>query len=318
MIKYSIIVPTYNSYESLKRLLLLFEKQIYKYFEIIIIDDCSTDLTYENTISYNKTSKLDIVIYKNNINKGAGFSRNIGIDLASGDYIIFVDSDDVISDNLLKNINIIHKKNTAIDLILFNLIRVVNGKEKCIKTIRGFKDGYVDNESALLYSTTCVAGKCFKSELLKTNKFYFPNIIRYEDWVFNIMNISKCKKIYYLDQYLYFYIDNKNSIVNRFENKSIECSKKAINIMKDSNLIKSDILAFFYFKETGYLSVKSMIKTRRFNKSYYNEIQNELIKSGKWFNYVRLKYMPKHQVLVLLAIKIRLVRVLSIFRNRRD
>jgi len=101
----SIIIPTYNSENKITRCLESIYAQNYDNFEVIIIDDNSSDKTIEIASTYlTKISRLKFV--KNEQNRGAGFSRNVGIDHAIGDILFFIDSDDYLFDiNALSLIN---------------------------------------------------------------------------------------------------------------------------------------------------------------------------------------------------------------------
>lgn len=92
----SVIIPTYNRKNTLKRSIDSVLAQTYRNFEIILVDDCSTDGTMEYVeAEYGKVSEVNIVYVRNDSNLGAGASRNVGASYASGDYIAFHDSDDV-------------------------------------------------------------------------------------------------------------------------------------------------------------------------------------------------------------------------------
>ena len=91
--KVSIVIPTYNRTELLKESIESVINQDYTNIEIIVIDDCSEIDTY----SYLKENFGDrIVFYRNKINSGGAYSRNKGVELASGEFISFLDSDDTI------------------------------------------------------------------------------------------------------------------------------------------------------------------------------------------------------------------------------
>ena len=95
-IYFSIIVPIYNVEKYLTECLQSVLKQSYQYYEIICINDASTDNSYDILLKYAKNNKKIIVI-NNKKNRGLSYCRNQGIEKAKGDYILFVDSDDYIS-----------------------------------------------------------------------------------------------------------------------------------------------------------------------------------------------------------------------------
>ena len=103
--KFSIITPNYNSFHLMNRFFDSLENQTFKDFEVLIIDDCSTDDSYEKLLEYKKNSKLNLKIFKNQKNTGPGLARNIGIDEASGEYLTFMDNDDWVDLTLLEEIN---------------------------------------------------------------------------------------------------------------------------------------------------------------------------------------------------------------------
>ena len=93
MIKFSIVVPFYNTYDLIERTLKSLLDQSYKKFECILINDCSTD----NSELYIKKLIRDdkrFILCKNTTNLGAGKTRNVGLKNAKGQYVLFLDSDD--------------------------------------------------------------------------------------------------------------------------------------------------------------------------------------------------------------------------------
>lgn len=93
----SVIIPVYNSGEKLKRAVLSVIKQTTQPKEIIIVDDCSSDILTRQILSefQNKKNEIPITVLYSSMNDGAGTARNLGWDNASGKYIAFLDSDDV-------------------------------------------------------------------------------------------------------------------------------------------------------------------------------------------------------------------------------
>lgn len=91
----SIIIPSYNRREMLLQALQSIESQTYKHIEVIIIDDNSSDGTYEY---FSKNINPNITYIRNKVNKGAGYSRKIGYKISNGEYLIFMDDDDYYTD----------------------------------------------------------------------------------------------------------------------------------------------------------------------------------------------------------------------------
>ena len=104
MSKISVIVPAYNSGKKILRCVNSIVGQTFKDLEIILIDDCSTDDTLDKMYScLDKDSR--IVVLENDTNVGAWYSRNKGIDVATGEYVTFVDSDDFLKLDTYDSVN---------------------------------------------------------------------------------------------------------------------------------------------------------------------------------------------------------------------
>ena len=108
MSKISVIVPAYNSGEKIRECLDSIINQTHRDLEIILVDDCSSDDTFQIMQEYaDRDSRIHIM--RNKINCGAGFSRNRGLDIATGEYVTFVDSDDFL------DLDTYEKANAAIE-----------------------------------------------------------------------------------------------------------------------------------------------------------------------------------------------------------
>lgn len=122
---FSIIIPVFNSEKYLRKCLKSVLKQTYSEFEVIIIDDGSTD---SSPIILDKYAKKDSRIQVYHVkNEGVTKARKIGVSLTKGDYVIFIDSDDTINCELLSNIERTLKKFPNIDMIRFRC-KMINDK----------------------------------------------------------------------------------------------------------------------------------------------------------------------------------------------
>jgi glycosyltransferase involved in cell wall biosynthesis len=118
----SVIVPVYNSEKYLETCLNSLEKQTLDSIEFIVIDDGSTDKSYEIMQKYAKKDKRFKIYSKEN--EGVGKTRNLGIKLAKGEYIGFVDSDDYVSNDYFGELYNVAKKYDADVSITSNVIYV--------------------------------------------------------------------------------------------------------------------------------------------------------------------------------------------------
>ena len=122
MSKISIIVPIYNAEKFLNKCIKSILKQTFENFELILVNDGSTDKSLDICNKYAKSDKRIKVINKKN--EGSVLARKRGIKEAKGDYVIFVDADDWISINALEVINEEINNNNA-DVIVFNYYKVL-------------------------------------------------------------------------------------------------------------------------------------------------------------------------------------------------
>ena len=295
--KYSIITPMYNSFSLMDRYFESFRNQTYKNFEIIIVDDCSTDGSYKKAIEYAEKSELNIRVFRSDKNAGPGNARNIGLNEANGEWVLFVDSDDYIDNHLFELINsICCRKN---DIVLFDFYRVSNGRILPNKTLMYQNGNYVNNCNAALWITTNVCGKVYRNSFVKKNDILFPHITRFEDWVFVEKAISFTEKIEYLAKPLYFYVDNGSSIVHTRNVGVYEYSRKALEIL-DTCLDKypRDYKEALYIRELLYVVAKEQLTNYNTTnlKSVICLVEN---KFPKWRKNKNIKLFSTNQRIIL-------------------
>ena len=135
----SVIIPVYNRADILSRAILSVVKQTYENFELIIVDDCSTD----NTGTVTRAFKDDRIIYiRHPQNKGAAAARNTGMSKAQGELVAFLDSDDeFLPEKLEKQVEVFKKLSEDTGLILSNLC--ILGKHKRFYVSEQIASGYV-------------------------------------------------------------------------------------------------------------------------------------------------------------------------------
>jgi len=166
--KVSVIIPMYNSEKYLEECINSVLNQTYKNFELIIINDCSTDssLSILNKITDNR---IKIVNFKEN--KGVSISRNKGIELATGDYICFLDSDDFwVPEKLEKQLEFIEKNNY--EFIYSNYAFWKNNKKT--KTTNVPEE--LTYEQAIKNTTIFVSTVMLNMKKLKKEDIYMPNL----------------------------------------------------------------------------------------------------------------------------------------------
>lgn len=213
-IKASIIIPVYNVEPLLRRCLDSVLSQNYKNIEVIIVNDGSTDNSL--TICNEYKAKDSRIILINKENGGLSSARNAGIEKASGDILLFVDSDDWINSNLCSSIVPIfnHKE---IDIVIFGFT-IIQGKR--IKSINNPQSKYISKEEAmegLLIDKSIrnyAWNKAYKTELFKNVRY--PEGKTFEDVATTFKLFDNASSFYTIDKCLYNYEIRSNSISTKW------------------------------------------------------------------------------------------------------
>ena len=230
----SFIIPTYNSANTIKRAIesILNQNANIRY-EIIVVDDGSSDNTEEVLKVYENNQKIKF--YKK-ANSGVADTRNYGVSKATGDYIIFVDSDDYISENLLNDIEPYLLQN--IELIKWNPIFVDENTNEILKPVSvAFKKVTGEQGFNILFGRDnlidCLWNYAIKKELIME----FPTGTYHEDFATMPLIILKSKSFVSIDKREYYYVQSNNSIMR---NKDYDKTRKKLNdkLNHFDNLIK--------------------------------------------------------------------------------
>ena len=211
---FSIIVPLYNCENFLNCLIETLDAQTCRDFEVIFIDDKSTDSTLKSLRKLTVPTNFTYKIIESTTNKGAGLSRNLGLGKVEGKYIIFLDSDDLLDKNTVQILKNVICANDMPDAILFDYYTIFNRKKIKCSTIPQFNEGFVSTDDAIVYSTGATCCKVYKTNIIRKNNIVFPNMRTKEDFIFNKTALSYCEKIYYKKSLLYNYIIRSNSVTN--------------------------------------------------------------------------------------------------------
>lgn len=209
----SIIVPVYNGQEYLERCLNSILNQKYDLWECILLDDGSRDLSGEICDTYGDKDKRFKVIHKEN--SGVSDTRNYGLKIAKGKYVVFIDCDDYVDENyiyeLYKNMVSAGADMSACGYIInedkgfkYSERKSILNRNEALEFMflsKGFK-GYISN-------------KMYSKKIIDKYNIKFNQSIKYcEDLLFNYEYISRCNKFIYIYSVLFFYYQSKNSATN--------------------------------------------------------------------------------------------------------
>lgn len=307
-IKFSIITANYNGFVLMKRYFNCLHKQSYKNFEVIIIDDCSTDNSFDELIRTKELLKNEfkISVYKTKKNSGPGNARNIGIAKATGDYITFVDNDDWIDFDCLETVNKIIKQKSY-DCIIYDYSLDNDNSRTVIKSLYGDFNGIVLKKDVLKYIRNHTVCKFYKKKIIEENNITFPNIKRHEDIAFVGSAVVKCDSFYYIDKPMYHYVQYKKSLSNQndLDEKTLfiayEIVKKNYGHIYKDEFKEKSVMDFLYStvlvmckNNCKSKKIKTFIKNyERDNKEWWKaDIINRIGLFKKVFLYfVRLKFI---------------------------
>lgn len=172
----SVIIPVYNAAKTIEKTIKSVLHQSYTYFEIIIIDDCSTDNSFQ-IIEELSESDSRIILYRNEKNLGVAKTRNAGINIAKGEFISFLDSDDIWkSTKLEKQLEYIKQNNGDICYTSYEMI----DNNETNRVLRGVPKE-INYKGLLKENVICCSTTIVKSDLLK--KYLFETEFFHEDFV---------------------------------------------------------------------------------------------------------------------------------------
>lgn len=198
----SIVMPAYNSEKYIYDSIISIINQTYSNWELIVVDDCSSDSTVAK-INKIVDSRINLIRLKNN--SGAAVARNIAIEKAVGQYLAFLDSDDIWHSNKLeKQLNFMKKNNLYISSTMFANIDEDNSIIDITRNIETQDyDSILKNNpgnSTIMYNAD------------KLGKFYIPNIKKRNDFVMWLKVIKKAKNLYGLPEVLTYYRVREGSL----------------------------------------------------------------------------------------------------------
>lgn len=257
-INISVVIPIYNNEKYIDKCINSILKQTFQNFEIICIDDNSTDNSYEILKSYEKKDSR-IKLLKNLENLGAGKTKNIGLETAKGKYILFIDSDDYIKEETLERLF-----NKALELdadyIGYNMIRIYEDNDKTIySSAQTYKDKYFQSMSA------CT--KLYKKNFLLEKQIQFDPLRSGEDMIMAFKVFAFSQKYDWIDFDGYFYLQRNGSLTKIKKEK------------KEDDLLMYDIF-----------------QALRNIDSFLNEVidSDEIIFLKTKFNQIKVNYLFYH------------------------
>ncbi len=266
MIKYTIMVPVYNKIECLKKYFLTIINQNFSDYEVVVVDDCSSDGSYEYLKKIEKMCDK-LTVYRNKKNLGIGETRNILVSKSEGKYLLSIDPDDYIEVSLLREIN--KYSSLDLDIIRFqNVIepvgqkQIINEQGKNLYRYSCKPTNIISGEEALLLwcfgernINTFPWTYAIKKELF--NGVYYPNTKVLEDFPITPYLIAKSSKVKAIDYVGYHYLKYDSSLSSNLNKNAIE----KLKIFKE--MVE---LAKYYISKTDI--------SRETKELYYKDVDN--------------------------------------------
>lgn len=295
--KASIIIPTYNSGDKIRRCLDSVLKQTEKDFQVIVVNDGSTDNTGVLLSTYQTKDRRIVAINKKN--GGVSSARNYGLENAKGDYIIFIDSDDYVPEDMLeKMLSSVNRNNS--DLVMGKMYHVdaITGNVQkhdlqepllgCLQNtetpdkLKKILLGYA-TQKGVAYS--CLA-KIYRRDIIHKYHLRFDETKSYcEDVLFNISYFRHISAAEVEDYYYYYAMDNENSLTKRYQEEM-------------ASVLQEVYLAFIHlFTDLGYMDTGLQSSLDRQFLSQTWDLVFRLL-SGKYVN-VQKKEKVKYALLIL-------------------
>ena len=276
----SVIVPVYNVEKYVKECIDSILSQSYKNLEILLIDDGSTDNSGKICDRYSELDKRIKVVHKNN--GGLSDARNAGLNIAKGNFVTFIDSDDIISDDYIESLYVCQLKKNA-DIVVCRFTRFKNRDELLNYKSTSFYNEYsvssIDYYLKTLYQndhTLYSVSACAK--LYKRSVF---DNLRYdkgkmnEDFLLIDKILKKTSKISIIDKKLYYYRISTNSITTSgFNEKKLYVINHCNNLLanESDSLIKQAILINMFTRCIELLTI--MRESRYTNKKVEKDLWN--------------------------------------------
>ncbi len=308
----STIIPVYNAEKYLERTLdSVLNQENMRNIEVICVDDCSSDNSLNILRAYSeKDSRVKIV--SNTTNVSAGACRNVGISMAKGQYVHFLDADDWLEPNAyISMYNCITKAKADICICLYNKYDNVTG-EVTAPQFFSYDTGTTctyEGHSKYFFNTSVVPwNKLYRAEFIKSNNIVFDSIICANDRTFYFDSITKASNIVFIKEQLINYrINNAESLVGQARVNHYDCHFKAFISSREKIFNSLNEEAKKLFIQTSIVDIISFYHKESFNEKMCIDICNFIKDFSEDIEYA-VDLLRKHAIYA----EIQLLRTLSI------
>ncbi|WP_252232071.1 glycosyltransferase [Clostridium sp. ZBS15] len=288
MFKVSIITPVYNVEECIEKSVNSVINQTCKEFEFLLIDDGSKDRSIEIAKSLLEGSDINFKIITQE-NAGVSCARNRGINIASGEYITFLDSDDYI-DSRFVELMYEKAKKTECDVVFCDYSEVDNNGNVLVKNRTNYLNDFISGKEAALLQlkdeiTIGMRSAIYKNSVIQNNNLLFDTNRKYgEDMVFVVKALLYSNKVISVNEILAFYVIWGNSVTQNVSLKHLDCYYSYIDLLnyvkKNSNLKEIENFLSEFKIQYSISHVFSILgKDPNFHKDLFKFLSQEDVKS---------------------------------------
>ena len=283
----SVIVPIFNAEKYLHRCIKRILAQDYTDYELLLIDDGSTDNSGTICDEYAIKDNRIRVFHKEN--GGVSSARNWGLDKAIGEYIMFVDSDDYMLPGMLE-VMLSTLESKKADLVVCGTTETGGGYWRPIADVDYSINKLKENFVSLLHTELLSPpwNKIYKKEIIGSNRFC-EDISFGEDLLFNIQYLEKCENISFIKESPFYHEkENENSLVVKFNRNRLHDIEKVWVVVNRFSEDKEGLYSKYLRDLTVY--VRQLLKTKQYSWSEKKYILEEwssmaLIKNLNLFDY---------------------------------
>lgn len=258
----SVIIPCYNAAAYMEKGLLALEQQTFRDFDVILVDDASSDNTVDVIRAFSARSDLRITLLRNEVNSGPALSRNRGIAASCADFVCFCDSDDWYEPEFLQ---LMYEKSQAeaADLVIADYYTVSSQGQKSEKILGQTKTLSASDALAINVDSMCI--------MLCRRKLFdgleLPDLRNGEDMAVIPALLSRANRIAFVDKCLYNYLYRETSASNRANDKVVD------SIILSFRHVEKTVPAE-YREEIEYIGVRNLIYGALLNYFKYAKNNN--------------------------------------------
>lgn len=309
----AVIIPYFNSSAHLPNLIGRLERLTSRSpdTQVIIVDDQSSDDEYR--ILRHETKKYDWTVVRQELNKGPGPARNRGIELATSDYIVFLDADDSIRPDTCAVLSSIIRDHSP-DVILFDVTTVSPRSTLLLRMVPDSQRGPVNPRFAFAFTRSMTAGKCYSSEFIRTHHLTFGAQKRHEDTAFTKSALGLAETVFYEPQALYTYEITAGSLITDESNASMESSFASMKHIRAAvGHRRPTELQYVYIVETVLscaMKINSLDLSDKEVRRLFDRFDDE---EPRWWTNTYLQRASRRYRLMASMVRHRRIRTLRLF-----